>query len=341
MSTNLATSSNRASSISSTPPRFCEFMVLSVVDESNYKVYHLRKDGEQFTMKVNMEDDVQEGPASIVRENGTVYKEVSFSGIKACGDWIAFDGSGHLVASGILDGIIREYNKDGSIKWMGKYREGKRYSELKPSATVYGFYEEYSLSGDLLSIAQYDKEMTKQSGTCYYFCENRIVSEYTSLNGESRIVRSFSGDVMTEFDEHGKIVYRGKYRGSIRSGFVADWNGGNSAISFTKRGHTVEFIREESKKKGCGQKLWMIWLLVVACSFLLYEIVFTVKMSFLTDNNVVVLNTEEYRHLIQWKLDQLESLEFDPSFGTHMKDFVLTLHAKRLRKLKIGIHVRS
>lgn len=56
---------------------------------------------------------------------------------------------------------------------------------------------------------------------------------------------------------------------------------------------------------------------------------------------MVVSNTEEYRHLIQWKLDQLESLEFDPSFGTHMKDYVLTLHAKRLRKLKIGIHVRS
>ena len=340
MDTTLTTNRYRGN-LTSSPPSFLNvFSVMSVEDNSDCRIYILKKGEELFTMKVALKDGKQEGPAAVVREDGSVYKELSFSGSEPFGEWRGFDGSGHLVASGVFDGITKEYNEDGSIKWMGKYKMGMRYSELKPSTTCYGYYEERSLKGDLLSIAQYDKDVTRQSGICYYFFDNRLVSEYLTLNEKSQIVRSFAGETMTEFDGNGKIVFMGKYRGSIQNGFVADWEEGNSVISLTKGIHTAQFIKEQSTVKNQYQRRWKIWLWAIVSCLLLYEIGFTIKMSVLTDSDVSISCYEEYRHLMQWKLDRLHSLYFDYTFGYFIEDCDITIHSKSLKELNIGTRVR-
>ena len=102
------------------------------------------------------------------------------------------DESGEVKLRGRLvkgkeKGVFKEYYKS-MIVWMGYYRNGERYSVLRKSVHMSGYYEEWSVSDDrLLSIARYDGEMNDKNGYCIE-CENGQLREWMYENGVKRMV---------------------------------------------------------------------------------------------------------------------------------------------------------
>ena len=124
----------------------CEMRVKVVNGKREGKAVIYNEDGSPY-LRLNYEDGILNGTVEVVNKEGEVFMR------------------GHLV-NGIEKGLFREY-ANSLLTWVGYYREGYRYSSLRKSAHLKGFYEERCVkTGKLLSIAEYDDALTDKSGYC-------------------------------------------------------------------------------------------------------------------------------------------------------------------------------
>ena len=181
-------------------------------------------DGEGYEMRVSLKEGKKEGVGLIVRKNGTLFMRMMFVNDDCEGEVIKKSKFGKTVLKGTLEkgkevGLFVEYDEDEKEVWRGFYRNGERYSAIKKCLRKSGFYEETSVSGELLRVSQYD-DRWKRHGTCFEFKDGKIAGEYVYEHGKKdRTVREFHDDDMRMFDKYGRIVYEGIYFGDIYDGF--------------------------------------------------------------------------------------------------------------------------
>ena len=181
-------------------------------------------DGEGYEMRVSIKEGKKEGIGLIVRKNGTLFMRMMFVNDVCEGEVIKKSKFGKTVLKGTLEkgkevGLFVEYDEDEKEVWRGFYRNGERYSAIKKCLRKSGFYEETSVSGELLRVSQYD-DRWKRHGTCFEFKDGKIAGEYVYEHGKKdKTVREFHDDDMRLFDKYGRIVYEGIYFGDIYDGF--------------------------------------------------------------------------------------------------------------------------
>lgn len=167
-------------------------------------VVHYEGDYSDYVMKVNLVNGKREGKATIWNGEKPIvhleYKNGELNGLME-----VMDESGEVRLRGRLvngkeKGIFCEYCCS-IIVWMGYYRNGGRYSVLRKSLHMNGYYEERSVrDGRLLSIARYDAGMNEKNGYCIE-CKKGQLTVWIYENGMRKAITN---------DGRGSILKRGE-----------------------------------------------------------------------------------------------------------------------------------
>ena len=188
-------------------------------------IVHYSGDHSNCEMKVKLLNGMREGVGTIMKDGSPFIQIEYHSGaangsVYRMGDCGKVELRGHLI-NGMERGVFREYDQDDKVVWQGFYWNGQRYSEVKKSDTLDGYYDERRVAtGSLLSTAQYDSDLKDKNGRCYEYDNNRIKNECVYENGiRKRIIREFVNGKMVVYDSNGKKAYEGKWFGDMKSGF--------------------------------------------------------------------------------------------------------------------------
>lgn len=160
-------------------------------------VIHYQDDYEGHTMKVKLVNGVREGEA-IILTGDVVRMKLNYKGGRLNGPVTKMDLSGLVelqgtLVNGVRNGLFKEYC-DGVLIWMGYYRDGRRYSVLRKSGHMDGYYEERSMVNNrLLSNAEYDAELQYKNGNCIEY-EDGGRREWIYENGVKKPVSLEVGD---------------------------------------------------------------------------------------------------------------------------------------------------
>ena len=133
-------------------------------------IVHYKGEFSDCVMKVKLVNGKREGRATIWKgEKPFIYLEYKNGkvdgSIEVVDEYGEIELRGHL-ENGIEKGIFKEYGKS-MIVWIGYYYEGKRFSVLQKSTRFDGLYEERRVdNGQLLSVAEYDSDMSGKNGYC-------------------------------------------------------------------------------------------------------------------------------------------------------------------------------
>lgn len=163
-------------------------------------IIHYKDEYNGYTMKVKLVNGKREGKAVIYNEDGSPYLRLNYEDgiLNGTVEVVNKEGEvfmrGHLV-NGIEKGLFREY-ANSLLTWVGYYREGYRYSSLRKSAHLKGFYEERCVkTGKLLSIAEYDDALTDKSGYCIE-CEDGGLKEWIIKDGvKEPVIREYEDTI--------------------------------------------------------------------------------------------------------------------------------------------------
>ena len=170
-----------------------------------YCVVHYEDDYEKFIMKVTRLNGKREGEALIL--NGDMlYMKLEYVNDALNGVIEVYDGKGRLVVRGHLlngkeSGLFEEYI-NSFVVWRGYYKDGERYSLVRRSKEKRGYYEEWNVKSDeLLSVAEYDKELVNKNGHCIEYEDGEVKRECWYENGVRKEVIS---NPMGENDNEGR-----------------------------------------------------------------------------------------------------------------------------------------
>ena len=124
-----------------------------------------------------------------------------------------FDENGNRVYEGVCEGM-----------WFGDIVNG---IDLYPSLQgMKRWVVERNEKGELLSMSEYDNEQQVKEGNCYEFEGGRVVRKCVYKKNELiRVLREWKGDVMIEYDDNGKRVYEGGWKGDMKRGFAREGKG--------------------------------------------------------------------------------------------------------------------
>ena len=192
-------------------PFFNDYVIESVImkngsdDRNGEAIMMLSRGNERYEMNIELKEGKKEGVCKIMREDGTLFMKVMFVNDVCEGELIKKNEYGKTVLKGRLErgievGLWIEYDDRGVEIWRGFYRNGKQFSAVM--------------------------ESEKKDGICFDFEEGRIVRECEYKNGRSiGVLREWKGDVMIEYDDNGKRVYEGGWKGDMKRGYVREGKG--------------------------------------------------------------------------------------------------------------------
>lgn len=174
------------------------------------------------SIKVNYVNGMKEGKATVLSKQKSRVALLSYHHDVLDGLCSFFNESGLKVKdaiykNGIHNGWGREYN-DSEVVFTGIYKNGERYSELIEYEEDKTLWKEMK-DGSVLSICSYN-DNHKRDGMCYLFNNNELCS--TVMMNDDILIREvfhFNKGEFMEYNNDGKLVYRGEYSGSITSGF--------------------------------------------------------------------------------------------------------------------------
>ena len=174
-------------------------------------IVHYGGEHSKCEMTVTLVNGKREGDALIVND-GMPYLKLHYERgllvgvVERMNESGSVELRGHLV-NGIEDGLFVEYDND-KVMWIGYYRNGQRYSEVR-------------------SRVVRNDNLENDSGEFYELDENGKVTQLCLyVNGvRSRVIQKFNGEVMTEYDENERRVYEGGFYGDMENGFVRNGYG--------------------------------------------------------------------------------------------------------------------
>ena len=170
-----------------------------------YCVVHYGDDYEKFIMKVTRVNGKREGEALIL-DGDTLYMKLEYVNDALNGVMEIYSGKGVLVVRGPLlngkeSGLFEEY-VNSFVVWRGYYKDGERYSVVRRSEEKRGYYEEWDVKSDeLLSVAEYDKELVNKNGHCMEYEDGEMKRECWYENGvRKEVISNSMKDGMGEDD---------------------------------------------------------------------------------------------------------------------------------------------
>ena len=159
--------------------------------------------------------------------------------------------------NGMRDGEGKEMDESGKVVFVGEWKDGKgKGKEMDGDGNA--VYEGEWWNGKRNGVGEVLKGTRwmghwkdgKMNGMGYERDGNGVMKRGCLFeNGEmKRVVQEFDGGKMVEYDENGKKVYEGEYKGSVEKGFVRE--------GFGKEYRMVE----ERKKPTNSHSLFCCWV---------------------------------------------------------------------------------
>lgn len=237
-----------------------DYIIASVEYPSDHEngkcTIHFASDHSDLHMQVNLKDGWRDGDGLILREDGSLSIKVHFTDGVLDGEVTKYDDNKHVVLKGCVSqgeetGLFIEYDEKGNEVWSGYYRHGTRRVELKKSQELTDFYEERDSLGAVKNVSHFDPSRLCKDGLSFELASGKVsrVSEYRD-GSLQRIAMEMKNDVLTEYDENGKIVYEGGYCGNMKTGFLREGKG----TEYASDGETAVYIGEwrKGKRNGTG-----------------------------------------------------------------------------------------
>ncbi|KAK8820052.1 hypothetical protein WA538_002150 [Blastocystis sp. DL] len=162
--------------------------------------------------------------------------------------------------NGIRNGKGKEMDESGRVVFMGEWKDGKGKGK-EMDANGKAVYEGEWWNGKRNGVGEVLKGTRwmghwkdgKMNGMEYEKDGNGVMKRGCLLeNGEmKRVVQEFDGGKMVEYDENGKKVYEGEYKGNVEKGFVREGRGKEYRMVEERIGSRVEPMIEIEKKRFC------------------------------------------------------------------------------------------
>ena len=210
--------------------------------------YSFGGDYEGYTMVVGYKNQKMNGKATAYSPRGVVSFEVHYVDDVLNGEVIIRDERGGVVIDGMLHNGLRE----GVFTSKNKTEYYYRGRQLTPRNDTKG----YCLNnerGQLESVSQFTKDFSEIDGISYEYEKGKLKRECKYKRGKQvRLLREWSGTIMTEYDKQETRNYEGEYGGSLGEGFHREGEG----TEYHKDGRSMLYDGQWSNGERSGEGTW-------------------------------------------------------------------------------------
>ena len=202
---------------------------------------YYQKGDETYRLQANWIKGKKEGKAILYNSHNQVCAQLNYADDEINGDCVIRDDKGITrfhgnMVNGEKDGLCEEFDKNRVRTFYGYYEGGEKRPLLVPvSSSFPHLLKEFSRSGVLLTISEYDPLNCRKNGHCFIFENNNVVRCDMMNQGKRQFTyATYTADTMTCFDEGGNKVYEGSYKNDVTSLFCKEGMGCEFDASGTK-----------------------------------------------------------------------------------------------------------
>ena len=202
---------------------------------------YYQKGDETYRLQANWIKGKKEGKAILYNSHNQVCAQLNYVDDEINGDCVIRDDKGITrfhgnMVNGEKDGLCEEFDKNRVRTFYGYYEGGEKRPLLVPvSSSFPHLLKEFSRSGVLLTISEYDPLNCRKNGHCFIFENNNVVRCDMMNQGKRQFTyATYTADTMTCFDEGGNKVYEGSYKNDVTSLFCKEGMGCEFDASGTK-----------------------------------------------------------------------------------------------------------
>ena len=202
---------------------------------------YYQKGDETYRLQANWIKGKKEGKAILYNSHNQVCAQLNYADDEINGDCVIRDDKGITrfhgnMVNGEKDGLCEEFDKNRVRTFYGYYEGGEEHPLLVPvSSSFPHLLKEFSRSGVLLTISEYDPLNYWKNGHCFIFENNNVVRCDMMNQGKRQFTyATYTADTMTCFDEEGNKVYEGSYKNDVTSLFCKEGMGCEFDASGTK-----------------------------------------------------------------------------------------------------------
>ena len=202
---------------------------------------YYQKGDETYRLQANWIKGKKEGKAILYNSHNQVCAQLNYVDDEINGDCVIRDDKGITrfhgnMVNGEKDGLCEEFDKNRVRTFYGYYEGGEKRPLLVPvSSSFPHLLKEFSRSGVLLTISEYDPLNYWKNGHCFIFENNNVVRCDMMNQGKRQFTyATYTADTMTCFDEGGNKVYEGSYKNDVTSLFCKEGMGCEFDASGTK-----------------------------------------------------------------------------------------------------------
>ena len=213
-----------------------EFPISEVIRKGNEVILNIGSPHNGFIIESIMKKGKLNGKAIMKNDKGIIIGEFVYVNGEANGSCKLYYDDGVLYFKGYLkngyrEGIGVEYDIVGNVIFEGLYEQGKKNG--------IGIEDDYMIEYDeegnrIIGYKMNDK--CEKNGICYYYKDNKVWEVWKYVNNEKVcILIELKGNEMNEYNEDGRVIYRGgymepkKYR-YIRNGYGKLYNNKGNLI---------------------------------------------------------------------------------------------------------------
>ena len=193
---------------------------------------YYQKGDETYRLQANWIKGKKEGKAILYNSHNQVCAQLNYADDEINGDCVIRDDKGITrfhgnMVNGEKDGLCEEFDKNRVRTFYGYYEGGEEHPLLVPvSSSFPHLLKEFSRSGVLLTISEYDPLNCRKNGHCFIFENNNVVRCDMMNQGKRQFTyATYTADTMTCFDEGGNKVYEGSYKNDVTSLFCKEGMG--------------------------------------------------------------------------------------------------------------------
>ena len=180
------------------------------------------REGMEFKMVIERKEGKKHGKTQLLDEDDRVIAELTFDRGSLTGPCVICNTMGiplfeGYLKDGLKNGICKEFDEMGRVTFEGMFVNGKKDESFckTTESCLTGYYEERTANGKLISISQMkERTLIKHGRSVEFSVENgNPVCEKWYEDGKVKWDKiRVSGNVMSEFEENGNVVYKGEFQ---------------------------------------------------------------------------------------------------------------------------------
>ena len=214
-----------------------EFPISEVIRKGNEVILNIGSPHNGFVIESVMNNGKLNGKAIMKNDKGIIIGEFVYVNGEANGLCKLYNDDGRLYFEGYLkngyrEGIGVEYDLNGNVIFEGLYEQGMKKKRIRIEDD---YMIEYDEKGNRI-IGYKMNDKCEKNGICYLYKDNKVWEVWKYDNNEKVcILIELKGNEMIEYNENGRMIYRGGYIESkkyryIRNGFGKLYNNKGNLI---------------------------------------------------------------------------------------------------------------